>query len=158
MTVHHATLTLERSLKAPPAKVWNAYADPDARSVWGVPSPDINMTFQEADFRAGGRDLCVCGPGPAEGVTVETLYHSIEHEARIVTTEIIGMPGAPDAVTLVTVQFAATANGTQLTVTIQATSLAGPEMEAELRGGWEAALANLAAYAEGRDLLQRSEQ
>ncbi len=158
MSIHHATLTLERSLKASPAKVWNAYADPEARAVWGVPSPDINMSYQEADFRPGGRDLCVCGPGPAEGVTVEALYHAITPEAQIVSTEIIGMPGAPEAISLVTTQMAAADGGTQITVTIQVTSLAGPEMEAELRGGWEAALANLAAYAEGRDLLHRAEQ
>lgn len=146
MTTRHGTVTLNRTLKAAPARVWAAFADPEARAAWSIPSPDLNMRFAEADFRVGGRDLCVCGPGPAEGVTVETVYHAIDPETRMVSTEVIGMPAAPGAASLVTVALAPVGEGTALAVTLQSVSLGTDDMLAEVRDGWEGALTNLDGY------------
>ncbi|MEO1789483.1 MAG: SRPBCC domain-containing protein [Pseudomonadota bacterium] len=142
----HGTFTLERSLAAAPARVWAAFAEAEARAIWGTPSPELNMTFSETDFRVGGRDLCICGPGPAEGVTVETHYHAIDPGHRIVSTELIGMPADPDGVSLVTVVMQPDGAGTALAVTVQSVSLGTEDSIAEIEGGWTAALGNLEAY------------
>ena len=146
MTTRHGTLTFERSLKAAPTRVWAALSEPEARATWGPPTPELNMAFEHADFRVGGRDLCVCGPGPAEGVTVETFYHAIDPETRIVFTEVIGMPSAPEGASLVTVALAPEADGTALKITLQVVSLGEEDMLAEMEGGWGSSLGNLEAY------------
>ncbi len=143
---HHETLTLERQLAHPPATVFAAFQDPEARAIWSPPSPEMNMTFTETAFEVGGRDLCVCGAGPAEGVTVDTLYHAIETDTRIVFSEAIGMPGAPEAVSLVTVTMAPKASGTTLSVVIQITDLSGGSVVPEVKGGWTTSLGNLETY------------
>ena len=144
--IKHGTLTFERQLKKPPATVFKAFADPEARGVWSPPTPELNMTFSETDFRPGGRDLCVCGPGPAEGVTVETMYHAIVDGQQIVMTEIIGTPDGAETVALVTTEFAARGPGTDLRVTVQGVSLGDEDGLAEMEGGWTAALENLERY------------
>lgn len=146
----HETLTFNRSLGHAPAAVFEAFASPEARGIWSPPSPEFNMAFTETDFRVGGRDLCVCGEGPAEGVTVETVYHAIETNTQIVLTEAIGMPGAPEAVGLVTITMAAGQSGTDLTVTVQLADLSGGAMISEVGGGWTSSLANLDAYLGGQ--------
>lgn len=146
MTTRHGTLTFDRTLNAAPSSVWAAFAEPEARATWGPPTPEINMAFKHADFRVGGRDLCVCGPGPAEGVTVETYYHAIDPETRIVFTEVIGMPAAPEGASLVTVALAAEGGGTALKITLQVVSLGEEDMLADLEGGWGSSLGNLEDY------------
>lgn len=104
------------------------------------------MRFERSDFRVGGSELCICGPGPAEGVRVETFYHSIEDDRRIIFTEAIGMEGAPESVCLVTVELEENGKVTELRIVVQATSIGGAEMISEVKGGWTASLDNLAAY------------
>lgn len=145
----HDTLTLTRDLKHSPSRVFAAFASPKARATWTPPDASLNMRFEASDVRPGGRELCVCGPGPAEGVTVENLFHAIEPDARIVSTEVIGMPGAPDAVSLITVVLQGTDSGTHLAITVQITDLGDGAVTPEVEGGWTAALANLEAYLAG---------
>lgn len=148
--IRHDTLTLRRRLSHAPSAVFAAFADPQARAIWAPPSPDMNMRYTEASFEVGGRDLCVCGTGPAEGVTVDTLYHVIETDARILFSEAIGMPGTPEAVSLVTVTMTPTDSGTTLSVVIQIADLSGGSMIPEVKGGWTASLGNLETYLDGQ--------
>ncbi len=150
MTTLHDTLVLERTFKAAPEAVFNAFADPKARAVWGPPMPEINMSFKEADFREGGRDVCICGPGPAEGVTVETLYHAIAKPTRIVFTETISAPDQMEGASLVTVEVAVAGPGAALKVTLQVVSLGEENTVDEVHGGWTASLGNLERYLGGK--------
>lgn len=142
---HHGTLSFERALNHDPHRVFAAFAEVDARAAWAPPSPDFAMTFRETDFRVGGRDICVCGPGPTEGVTVETLYHVIEQDRRILFTEVVGYPGAPEAVGLVSVELTLKQGATQMKVTVQLTGLS-PDAERDIGSGWAASIDNLERY------------
>lgn len=142
----HNTITLTRDLPHPPERVFTAFASAEARAVWGPPSPEINMVFEATDFRAGGRDLCVCGPGPAEGVTVETFYHEIVDNRRITFTEVIGLPGQPEGASLVTTELDASGSGTALRITLQLAALGNPDMADDIRSGWGSSLENLARF------------
>ena len=141
-----ATLRFDRQIAHPATRVFGAFSDPEARAIWTPPTPDLNMGYAETDFRPGGKDLCICGPGPAEGIRVETYYHEIQPDRRIVSTETIGFEGAPEAVSLVTAEFTETGGATDLTVIIQVTNLSEEDMERELNEGWTASLENLARY------------
>lgn len=146
---HHATRSIERKLAASPERVFAAFSDPAARAVWSPPSPDLNMHYTEADFRVGGRDVWTCGPGPAEGTTVETTYHAIRPNRLILSTEAIGDGTQAMAVALVTVELADAAGACAVTVTLQAVDLAAMEdmdMIGEMEVGWAAALENLSLY------------
>jgi uncharacterized protein YndB with AHSA1/START domain len=73
---------------------------------------------------------------------------------RSVTYEVISSGGVTQSAALVTADLAATGDGSQLTVTVQLSSLA-EDMEAGYRQGFDAGLANLAGVAERTMILQR---
>lgn len=61
-TVKHATNVVERKFKSSPARVFAAWADPDAYGRWNFPGDDWEMTEYENDFRVGGRKKKRFGP------------------------------------------------------------------------------------------------
>ncbi len=142
----HETHTLHRDLAADPATVFAAFSDAKARAIWTSPSPDLNMTLQQADFREGGRDLSICGPGPAEGVAVETHYHAITANSAILSTEILRMPGSIECISLVTIQIEPRGAASRISVTLQSASPSDAANIAEVQQGWQAALENLAGH------------
>ncbi len=146
MITLHDTHVLNRQFKATPEAVFAAFEDPKARAIWSPPTPEINLAFKEADFREGGRDLCICGPGPAEGVAVETFYHSIARPSRIVFTETISDPSQMAGASLVTVEISPDGGGAALKLTLQIVSLGEENMVDEVFGGWTASLGNLERY------------
>ena len=79
-------------------------------------------------------------------MTVETLYHAIAPDARIVFTEVIGAPGDAGVVSLVTITFADAEAGTDLTVTLQSVSIGARDNTEDVRMGWTASLENLERY------------
>jgi uncharacterized protein YndB with AHSA1/START domain len=68
----HATITLERSYRAPVERVFSEFADPVARGRWSPPSNDL-LICDQTDFRAGGRDLFRCGTKTDPKFRGETL-------------------------------------------------------------------------------------
>lgn len=146
MTEALDTLRFDRRFSRAPTEVFAAFAETDARATWGPPTPDLGMHFTEADFRVGGRDLCVCGPGPAEGVEVLTLYHAITEPSLIVFTEILRVGGTPTSAALVTVDIAADGDGTALNLAVQISGFGDPDAIPEMTAGWTASLENLSAY------------
>lgn len=146
MSHSHDTHTLTRDLAAAPETVFAAFSDAKARGIWTYPSPDLNMAMTHADFREGGSDTSLCGPGPAEGVSVETLYHAITAPSAILSTEILRVPGSIECISLVTIQIAPQQSGSRISVTLQSTSPTDAANITEVQQGWMAALENLAEY------------
>jgi len=80
----HASFTIERTLPAPPKRVFQAFADPELKAKW-FHGPDAweprDIAF---DFREGGHETCA---GEVPGVwssRFEADYHVIEPDAQIV--------------------------------------------------------------------------
>lgn len=140
---------MERSYPAPPARVFSEFADPLARARWSPPSGDV-LIYDEADFRAGGRDLFRCGPQSDPKFRGETLYHLIVPNERVISSEILDVGDHRLAVSLTTLDFASEGNNTKLTLTVQMISLAGQELIDGYRSGNKSALENLASHLGAR--------
>jgi uncharacterized protein YndB with AHSA1/START domain len=145
----HATITMERSYPAPAERVFSEFADPLARARWSPPSGDV-LIYDEADFRAGGRDLFRCGPQSDPKFRGETLYHLIVPNERVISSEILDVGDHRLAVSLTTLDFASEGNNTKLTLTVQMISLAGQELIDGYRSGNKSALENLASHLGAR--------
>jgi uncharacterized protein YndB with AHSA1/START domain len=142
-TTTHATLVFERAFDVPPQRVFEAFADPEARMRWGSPSADTTLVYLETDFRVGGRDLSRCGHTGNLIFRVENHYLDIVPGQRIVSSEIVSQGEQRFSVALITVDIRASGKGTDLVLTDQIVALDGSEMIAGNRGGLNAALDNL---------------
>lgn len=141
----HATIKLEHSYSAPLERVFSEFADPAARARWSAPSNDV-LIYDESDFRVGGKDVFRCGPNGDPKFRGETRYLYIVPNARVVSSETVDMDGQRLAVALTTLDFEPTEDGTNLTVTVQIVSFAGPEMIHGYESGNQSALKNLSQY------------
>src|SRR3954451_1770625 len=57
--VHHGSFTIERTFRAPPARAFAAWADPELKALWFArPSEKLQVFERRADFRVGGSELC----------------------------------------------------------------------------------------------------
>ncbi len=142
----HETIATSRTIMAPVKQVFEAWADPEARTIWGPPSDDEAIEFVENDFRAGGKDVHFCGQKGNLRFRVETFYHDIQNPRRLLFSECVSTDENTLCVSLITVDFAEANECTTLNLTIQVASLVGEDMIAGNRGGWNAALDNLEEY------------
>lgn len=142
----HETMTINRSIKASREQVYNAWADPKARTIWGAPSTDEAVEFVENDFRVGGRDVHFCGEKGDLRFRVDTFYHDIHEPSRLLFTERVSTGENTLCASLVTVDFAEAMGCTRIDLVIQVASLVGEGMITGNLGGWNAALDNLEDY------------
>jgi len=145
----HATITLERTYRAPLERVFSEFADPVARARWSPPSNDV-LIYDQTDFREGGRDLFRCGPENAPKFRGETLYHLIVPNRRVVSSETVDVNGQRLAVSLNTLDLEASGESTNLKLTVQMVSLAGAGMIEGYESGNKSALENLARHLSGK--------
>jgi uncharacterized protein YndB with AHSA1/START domain len=125
MSAQHATFTIERKLDFPPAKVFNAWADPNAKERWFGPPSDVKTENREQNFHVGGRDR-LKGSWPSGMVSeFSAEYWDIVPNARIVYVYEMHLNGKKISVSLATVQFVAEGKGTRMIVTEQGVFLDG---------------------------------
>ena len=145
----HATITLERTYRAPLERVFSEFADPVARARWSAPSNDV-LIYDQTEFRAGGRDLFRCGPKNDPKFRGETFYHLIVPNRRVVSSETLDVDGQRLAVSLNTLDFEPTTEGTNLKVTVQMVSFVGAGMIEGYESGNNSALENLGRHLSGQ--------
>jgi uncharacterized protein YndB with AHSA1/START domain len=162
MTSHnviHDTFTIERTYDIAPASVFAAFSTEEARNSWGdtgdleQPKDEGVNHVTEFDFRAGGRE---CFTTEWEGTTYryDGRYHDIVICSRIVYSYAMYADDTLISVSLASIEFADSGDGTKLTWTEQGAYLDGyngadaPEMR---KGGTIEVIEGLTAY------LQRQE-
>jgi uncharacterized protein YndB with AHSA1/START domain len=122
--VTHATFSLERHYAPSPARVFAAWADPEAKARWFA-GPDSR---HELDFRVGGREVNRGRHDGGQVLTFESWYRDIVSDERIVYTSTLSAGEELATVSLTTVEFhPAAEGGTRLLLTEQGTFLNGRE-------------------------------
>jgi uncharacterized protein YndB with AHSA1/START domain len=150
--VIHDTFEIERTFPASVSRVFAAFASKEAKDAWGdtgelsEPGPDAGDS--EFDFRIGGRERFGIG---MQDMTFryDALYYDIVPDQRIIYSYEMYANDARISVSVATIEFAATAEGTTLTWTEQGAYLDGfdgDEASELRRGGTAEMLDGLAKY------------
>jgi uncharacterized protein YndB with AHSA1/START domain len=142
-SILHATLVFERTIPAPAAQVFAAYADITERKKWGAPSENTALIYDKADFREGGDDAFRCGSQANPNIHGATHYLDIVANRRIVSSETIAMDGRRLCTSLTTLEFHPEGAHTKLKSTTQLVSFIGQEMVRGHENGTNASLNNL---------------
>ena len=143
-TIAHATIVMERTYSASPARVFAAWADVEARKRWSAPADNIRIEYEEADFREGGRDLSRCIEPGNEDYVAAVTYIDIKRNQRIAFVEDIAHGKKRVSAALISMELTPQGAATRLLLTMQIASFDEAGMEQGYQFGWNAALDNLA--------------
>ncbi len=85
-SVTHATIVVERTYDAAPARVFAAWADPAVKVRWFAGPDDWASGGYELDFQVGGRER-ISGSPPGGPVHIyDAMYREIVPDQRIIFT------------------------------------------------------------------------
>jgi uncharacterized protein YndB with AHSA1/START domain len=149
--IHH-TFEIERTFPASASRVFAAFASKEAKDTWGdtgdLSEPGADSGGTEFDFRIGGHERFGMG---YQGITYryDARYYDIVPDQRIIYSYEMYANDARISVSVATITFAATAEGTALTWTEQGAYLDGfdgDEAPQLRRGGTAEMLDGLAKY------------
>jgi uncharacterized protein YndB with AHSA1/START domain len=127
-SVIHDIFTIERSYPAAPSRVFAAFASAEAKDVWGdtgdLEPAEGEAGITEFEFRPGGRERFGF---KYQGITYryDARYYDIVPDQRIVYTYEMYANDARISVSVTTIEFAKTENGTALTYSEQGAYLDG---------------------------------
>ncbi len=118
----HATFTLERHYASSPARVFSAWADPEAKARWFA----NRAPGYQLDFSVGGTERnTVTHDG--KQIIWEALYREIVDDERIVYTAVLYEDDTVATVSQATVELVEEDGGTKLVLTEQGAFLDGRE-------------------------------
>ena len=144
-TSDDTSLTMTRNFNASPDKVFSAWSNPDLLKVW-MGGKAVTSPFAEVDFRVGGKYTVRLQPPYGEPFTVEGTYQEIDPPKKLVYTWVFVGAEIETGETLVTVEFEAQNNGTQ--VTLQHEKLPNTQVRDHHNEGWTGLLENLSELIE----------
>ena len=145
-SVTHSTWVLERTYDAPPARVFEAWADKDAKSKWfGGAAADR----WDLDFRVGGREVNVGSTPDGTVYSLDAIYQDIVPDERIVYSYEMKMDDARISVSLATFQIEPVDGGPRLTYTEQGAYLDGLDTPDQREHGTAGMLDELGKSVEG---------
>jgi uncharacterized protein YndB with AHSA1/START domain len=135
------SLTLKRQLKAPPAKIFAAWTDPEKMKRWMGPG-EIKTMRAESDPRVGGRYRFVMQAPNGEEYDVGGVYREVVTNEKLVFTW--AWKSAPERESLVTLLLKPDGDGTLLTLTHE--QFADEESRDGHEQGWNSALDKLEKF------------
>lgn len=125
-TATHSTFVIERHLDAKPERVWRAWSDPAAKSLWfGGPSEIWTKLEWTMDFRVGGHDRASGDFKNGPQSRFDSTYFDIIPNERIVYAYEMHLDDKKISVSLATIELTAEGGGTRLVVTEQGAFLDG---------------------------------
>lgn len=110
--VKHATFVVERTYRAPIRKVYESWADAEAKAKW-FSKPDV------FDFRVGGKEYSRGGPPEGPVFTFDAVYQEIVPNERIVYSYTLDADDKRISVSVSTIELAEVEGGTKLIFTEQ---------------------------------------
>ena len=145
-SVQHETFVIERSYNYPRERVYAAWADQGAKTRWFVGPDNWEKSNHKLDFRVGGKES-VSGGHPGGPVHYyNATYQDIVPNERIVSTYDMLMDDKRISVSVATVEFRPSGNGTMLVLTEQGVFLDGWDNAGQREHGTRELLNNLDAY------------
>lgn len=134
------TLRIERTLAAPPERVFAAWTKAEALSRWFGPTPEHDCIVHACDPRPGGRYRLEMRHSGGNAHIVRGEYREVEPHSKLVFTWSWEKGGTPGE-TLVTVRLAPEGTGTRLTIVHE--RFANSVDCDRHRDGWNGSLARL---------------
>jgi uncharacterized protein YndB with AHSA1/START domain len=140
MDVTHSTFTLERHYSPPVERVFDAWANPDARKRWMAHGAEHSQ-----EFVVGGLETVKGVDGEGRALTYEACYAEIVPNERILTTSTLRTEDRLSTVSVTSVEFAAEGGGTRVVLTEHGMYLPGQEQPQWREQGTAQQLDTLAA-------------
>ena len=137
-TTAKPSLTLKRRLKAPPAKVFGAWTDPEKVKSWMGPG-EVKVLRVECVPRVGGRYRWLMQSPDGEQHDVSGVYREFVQNQKLVFTW--AWKSTPERESLVTVDIKPDGDGSLLTLTHE--QFFDEEARDRHQGGWTRALDKL---------------
>jgi uncharacterized protein YndB with AHSA1/START domain len=154
-SVIHDTFTIERTYPVTPSRVFAAFASEEAKSTWGDTGdlePAGDGSTAEFDFRVGGRER-FSHKWQGTAFRYDALYYDIVPDQRIVYCYEMYANDVRISVSVTTIEFGKSGDGTTLIFTEQGAYLDGidgPEAPGLRRGGTAEMLDGLTRYLESQ--------
>ncbi len=145
-TSHH-TVVVRRRYDTPVARVFRAWARPDALQAWYTPG-DGTWTSQvlEHEFRVGGAKRLRFGPSKPHEFFEDCRYEDIVPDARICYAMTISRDDVRITTSMVTVELLPHGDRTEMIVTDQLVILDGGDVAGDRERGWGETLDKLAPF------------
>ncbi len=112
----HSTFVIERSYPVVAQRVFDAWADPEAKTQWFGP-PQKPAGSYELDFRVGGREHLAIAMADGEGYAYDAIYQDIVPGRRILYTYDMHHGDARISVSLAAVEIEPDGEGAKLRLT-----------------------------------------
>jgi uncharacterized protein YndB with AHSA1/START domain len=139
------TFTIERSYRASPQKIFEAFRDPVKKRRWFAEGEGWIVLQYDLDFRVGGSETSRFKFGEAgEEVRNDSVYFDIVPDARMVVGYSMSMGGAPFSVSLGTLELSGSGDRTTLLYTETTTYLNGENGGKDRKVGTEQLFGSLA--------------
>jgi uncharacterized protein YndB with AHSA1/START domain len=113
-SVIHAGFTIEKTVAAPPAAVFRAFSDAEAKAAWFSSPPDWEVSEKRFDFRDGGVEVSEGGPKGGPKHRFEARYHDIVPGERIAYSYQMWLDGQRTSVSLTTIELTPDGAGTRI--------------------------------------------
>jgi len=143
----HDTFTIERSYDATPARVFAAWARPEARARWFVGPEGWTAIERSLDFRVGGKEVAR-GRFNESGVVsnFESQFLDIVADRRIVFAYVMHINDRKISASLATLELEVEGGGTLMRYTEQGAFLDGYEDNGSRKRGTEGLLDQLETW------------
>lgn len=125
MDVTHSTFTLERHYARAVERVFEAWANPEARKRWMAQGAEHSQ-----EFVVGGLETVRGVDGEGRALTYEARYTEIVPNERILTTSTLHTEDRLSTVSVTSVEFALDGSGTRIVLTEHGMYLPGQEQPA----------------------------
>jgi uncharacterized protein YndB with AHSA1/START domain len=142
-SVIHSTFVLERNYDVPPARVFKAFSDIDAKRRWFAGGEGWDTDEYQLDFKVGGKEIWRGSPKGGPKIRNDTIYRDIVPDERIIFAYDMFINENRISCSLTTVELKPTGKGTTLTLTEHGAFLDGFDDPKMRESGWGGLLVSL---------------
>ena len=126
-TATHGVFAITRDFPQPPAAVYRAFAEPEAKARWFTGGDDWTPIERSMDVRVGGREIAKGRWKSGTVTTFDAVYLDVVADKRLVYAYAMWIDERKISASLATLEFSPVGGGSQLKITEQGAFLDGYE-------------------------------